>query len=145
MTFIWGQFHMRNLSHQSLKLAEKLHIIQISFKSPRANKLKLFTHNNNKTPTYGWYRSSTISQVQKGLFWQSKAWTKWPIFCIQHFQMQFLGKKFIFIKISLMFVPLCSINNKPIFFQVMALHQTDGKPLPMITHSHWRICVTRPQ
>ena len=34
MTITWGQFHLRYLSHQSLKLSRKL-LIEISFRSPR--------------------------------------------------------------------------------------------------------------
>ena len=39
LTFSWGQFHKRYLSHHWLKLAWKLYLPQIKLKSPGANEL----------------------------------------------------------------------------------------------------------
>ena len=53
----------------------------------------------------------------------------------------------IWIKISLKFVPSGSINNNPALFQITAWHRPSGKPLsePMVVRLLMHICVTRPQ
>ena len=53
----------------------------------------------------------------------------------------------ISIKISLKFVPKCSINNNPALFQIMAWRRSGDKSLsePMIASLLTHICVTRPQ
>ena len=51
------------------------------------------------------------------------------------------------IKISLKFVPKCTINNIPALVQIMAWHRPGAKPLsePMIVRLLTHICVTQPQ
>ena len=53
----------------------------------------------------------------------------------------------ISIKISLKFVPQCSINNIPALAQIMAWRRPGAKPLsgPMVFRLPTHICVTRPQ
>ena len=50
-------------------------------------------------------------------------------------------------KISLKFVPKCSINNIPTLVEIMAWRRPGDKPLsrPMIIRLPTHICVTRPQ
>ena len=50
-------------------------------------------------------------------------------------------------KISLKFVPKCSINNIPALVQLMAWHRPGDRPLsePVIVSLPTHICVTRPQ
>ena len=64
------------------------------------------------------------------------------------FKCIFLNKNvWIPIKISLKFVPNCSINNIPSLFQIMAWRRPGDKPLsePMMVSSLTHICDTRPQ
>ena len=51
------------------------------------------------------------------------------------------------IKISLKFVPQCTINNIPALIQIMAWRRPCDKPLsgPMMVRLPTHICVTRPQ
>ena len=51
------------------------------------------------------------------------------------------------IKISLKFVPKCSINNIPSLVQIMAWRRSGDKPLsePMMVSLPTHMCVTRPQ
>ena len=64
------------------------------------------------------------------------------------FEYIFLNVKvLILIKISLKFVPKCSINNIPALVQIMAWRLPGDKPLsePMMVSFPTHICVTRPQ
>ena len=51
------------------------------------------------------------------------------------------------IRISLNFVPKCSMNNIPALFQIMAWRRPGDKPLsePIMVNLPAHICVTRPQ
>ena len=51
------------------------------------------------------------------------------------------------IEISLTFVPIGSINNNPVLFQIMAWSRPGDKPLSeaMMVSSRTHICITRPQ
>ena len=60
----------------------------------------------------------------------------------------FLNEKvLILMRISLKFVPKCSINNVPALVQLMAWRRPGDKPLsePMMVRFPTHICVTRPQ
>ena len=64
------------------------------------------------------------------------------------FKYIFLNEKvLILIKISLKFVPKCSINNIPVLVQIMAWRRPRNKPLsePMMVSFPMHICITRPQ
>ena len=61
--------------------------------------------------------------------------------------MHFLENVWIFIEISLRFVPKGPINNIPALVQIMAWHRSGDKPSsePMMVSLLMHICVTRPQ
>ena len=64
------------------------------------------------------------------------------------FKCIFLNEKvLILIKISLKFVPKCSINNIPALVQIMAWRRPGDKPLsePMMASFPTHRCITRPQ
>ena len=64
------------------------------------------------------------------------------------FKLIFLNENvWIFIKISLKFVPNGPIDNIPALVQIMAWHRPGDKPLsePMMVRLPTHICVTRPQ
>ena len=60
--------------------------------------------------------------------WYIETWTKWPPICKLHFQMHFLEKACVLIKISLKFIPKCLIDNKLAFLGGNGLAL--NRPLP---------------
>ena len=56
--------------------------------------------------------------------------TKWPPFRRRHFNVHFFNENaWIFIKMSMKFLPMCSINNIPTLVQIMAWRRQGDKPL----------------
>ena len=92
--------------------------------------------------------SMDISYQQNHMYFeQMEAKIKWPTFCRRHFQMGFLGWKYMnFDWYSLKFVPISPINI-PALVQIIAWRQPGDKPLsePMMVSLLMHICVTRPQ
>ena len=73
------------------------------------------------------------------LVWAHETWTKWLLFCRQHFQMHLLNENYcVLIQISLKFVAMSRIDKTSSFVQVMAWCQFSTKPLPepMTTQSN---------
>ena len=73
---------------------------------------------------------------------------KWTPFSRRHFQMDFLNEDvWIWIKISLKFVPRGLINNNPALVQTIACRRPSDKPLsePRMASLLTHICVTGPQ
>ena len=71
-----------------------------------------------------------------------------PFFRDDIFKCTFLNENvYIFIKISLKFIPKGPINNIPALVQIMAWHRPGDKPLskPMMINLLMHICITRPQ
>ena len=82
VTFIWGKFHKRYLSHQSVQLAWKF-LVKISFKSPRNEWAKVIRS--------GW--KILCSNPKDQLI---SSWTKWMPFRRQQFEMHFYEWKFLY-------------------------------------------------
>ena len=83
------------------------------------------------------YRINTLRPRQNGRHFPDDTFK-----CIFLFE-----NMWIWIKISLKFVPKVRINNIPALFQIMAWRRISGKPLsePMMVNLLRHICVTRPQ
>ena len=64
-----------------------------------------------------------------------------------HIEAEMNGCHWIWIKISLKFIPKGPINNNPALVQIMAWRPPGNKPLsePMVVRLLTHICVTRPQ
>ena len=77
---------------------------------------------------WGWDKMATIFQMT---FWNRFSWIE----------------IYIFIQVSLKFVPRCPITNIPAFVPIMASRWPGDKPLsePMMAYLLMHICITQPQ